>query len=290
METKVEKSVNGQLISVGHRDTIRLLEVYVKRSLSLNDSEYDDKKPQRKEKWVTNPRRKRLHSSDPSIHAPNLPIDIDINVFSLCGSSLDRAEKTDEESQKPNKTSKKKKGSFWKNLLNFFSLKDNEEKSEEEDGTPEVANMPQPGSADSVTPYLPNTPNTSQKRKILRKKTLRRRFSKQRLSLTKPNRSGKEHAEITRVDCKLCDIRRFLVIYSKGATATQTLFLFFFPAVISVEPTYSYYEKVTEELEKIVIEVQEKEEAEHLSDGEKSLIIIIIIMLLLLFLLLLSFT
>lgn len=42
-----------------------------------------------------------------------------------------------------------------------------------------------------------------------------------------------------------------------------------FPAVISVEPTYSYYEKVSEELERIVHEVKEQEELETLSDGEK---------------------
>lgn len=36
-----------------------------------------------------------------------------------------------------------------------------------------------------------------------------------------------------------------------------------------MEPTYSYYEKVSEELERIVHEVQEKEEPEPLSDGEK---------------------
>lgn len=35
-----------------------------------------------------------------------------------------------------------------------------------------------------------------------------------------------------------------------------------------MEPTYSYYEKVSEELEKIVHEVQEKEEEKLLSDGE----------------------
>lgn len=42
-----------------------------------------------------------------------------------------------------------------------------------------------------------------------------------------------------------------------------------FAAVVSVEPTYSYYEKVTEELEKIVHEVKEKEEVLRLSDGKK---------------------
>lgn len=46
-------------------------------------------------------------------------------------------------------------------------------------------------------------------------------------------------------------------------------FFFFFLDAVSVEPTYSYYEKVSEELERIVHEVQEKEEVEPLSDGEK---------------------
>ncbi|XP_011611968.1 uncharacterized protein [Takifugu rubripes] len=234
------KSVNGQLISVPHRDTIRLLEVYITRSLSLNDSEYDNKKSKRKEKWVTNPRRKRLHSSDPSIHIPELPNGIEIGPFSVFEPSSQQPEKTDQESQKTTRKSRKnKKSSFWKNLLGFFSPK-NEEKSEEEDDPPEIPEVPQlGGSSDSVTTYVPNTPTVQQKKKLLRKKPMRRKFSKQRLSLTKHSRSGKDHAEITRVD-----------------------------SVISVEPTYSYYEKVTEELEKIVIEVQEKEQVEHLSDEE----------------------
>lgn len=207
---ETRKSINGQLISVPHRDTIRLLEVYIKRSLSLNDSEYDQKKPKRKEKWVTNPRRKRLHSSDPSIHMPELAKDIEIGPFTVCEPSSNKS-KNDEESQRPTKPSKKnKKSSFWKNLLGFFSLKNNEEKSEDEDGPLEIPETPQPEeSSDSVNTYLPTTPNSQHKRKILKKRTLRRRFSKQRMSLTKLNRSGKEHAEIMRVDCKLCDIRHF---------------------------------------------------------------------------------
>lgn len=47
--------------------------------------------------------------------------------------------------------------------------------------------------------------------------------------------------------------------------------IFCFAAVISVEPTYAYYEKVSEELERIVHEVKEKEEVEPLSHGEKLL-------------------
>lgn len=41
-----------------------------------------------------------------------------------------------------------------------------------------------------------------------------------------------------------------------------------FAALISVEPTESYYEKVSEELERIVHEVKEQEEVETLSEGE----------------------
>ena len=36
-----------------------------------------------------------------------------------------------------------------------------------------------------------------------------------------------------------------------------------------MEPTYAYYEKVSEELEKIVLEVKDKEEARPLTNGEK---------------------
>lgn len=232
MEVQQEnrKSVNGQLI-VSHRDTIRLLEVYITRSLSLNDSEYDNKKPKRKEKWVTNPRRKRLHSSDPSIHIPELPNGIEIGPFSVFEPSSQQPEKTDQESQKTTRKSKKnKKSSIWKNLLGFFNLK-NEERSEEEDDPLEVPEVSQlEGSTDSVTTYVPNTQTVQQKKKMLRKKPMRRRFSKQKLSLTKHSRSGKDHAEITRVDCKFFDMRSCL-IYSKDATVAKIqCFYFLFPS------------------------------------------------------------
>lgn len=47
----------------------------------------------------------------------------------------------------------------------------------------------------------------------------------------------------------------------------MSCFVFCFAAVVSVEATYSYYEKVSQELERIVHEV--KEEVEQLTDGEK---------------------
>lgn len=205
---ETRRSINGQLISVPHRDTIRLLEVYVKRSLSLNDSEYDDRKPARKEKWVTNPRRNRLHSSDPSIHVPDFPKDMEIDPFAAFEPSPKEPEKAEEEPQKPVKRSKKiKKGSFWKNMLVFFNLKNSEDKSEDEDGPPEMPVVPQvpqaEGSLDNVNAHVPSAPSAPQKKKMMRRKSMRRRFSKQKLSLTKINRTGKEHAEITRLDCEL---------------------------------------------------------------------------------------
>lgn len=48
----------------------------------------------------------------------------------------------------------------------------------------------------------------------------------------------------------------------------------------AVEPTYSYYEKVSEELEKIVHEVKEKEEVRPLSDGKRQFLFVLIMPLL----------
>lgn len=61
-----------QLLYVGQQDTSRLLEVYVKRSLSLNDGQSNDRQVGGKQrKWVTvseRNKRDRLYSSDTSVH------------------------------------------------------------------------------------------------------------------------------------------------------------------------------------------------------------------------------
>ncbi|XP_044070682.1 uncharacterized protein LOC122884618 [Siniperca chuatsi] len=243
METQREtqRPNNGQLISVPHKDTIRLLEVYVKRSLSVNDGTLGNKRAEGKEKWVTMPRKQRRHSSDPSLHLAGELNGEEIGTFSAVEAPTNHPETRPEESVKPTKKSKKnKKSSFWKSLVGIFYRKNNEEKDEEQDSPSEVPEVCQAEVAsDTVTTCLPTTPVT--KRKPSRRNSLKRRFSKRRLSLTKPNKSGKDRnpADITRVE-----------------------------AVVSVESTYSYYEKVSEELERIVHEVQEKEEVERLSDEE----------------------
>lgn len=206
METQTDnhRPSHGQLISVPHKDTVRLLEVYVKRSLSLNDGALSDKKSRRKEKWVTVPRKHRLHSSDPSIHLIEDLDDGEIGPFSAIRSSTKEPETIYEEPEKPTKKlrkkSKNKKPSFWKNLFGFFSRLGSEEKSEDEDGPPETPVVPQLEEPfDSVSTCLPTTPVASQKRKLTRKKSKRRRLSKRRISLK--NKSINHH-DITRVDGK----------------------------------------------------------------------------------------
>ncbi|KAM7423032.1 hypothetical protein PAMA_010865 [Pampus argenteus] len=243
METQTEKqrSNSGQLISVPHKDTIRLLEVYVKRSLSLNDTIQGKQRPKRKEKWVTIPRRQRRYSSDPSIHLGEGLNDEGTGTFTVSEPPPTRAETCPDEPEKPTRKSKKnKKPSLWKSFLGLFSRKGDEEQespSEIPEATPAEEDL------DAVTPYLPTTPVTVQNKKYMRRKSLKRRFSKRRLSLIKSNKreAGKElnPADITMVE-----------------------------TVVSVEPTYSYYEKVSEELERIVLEVKENEEVESLTDEE----------------------
>lgn len=226
----------GQLISVPHKDTIRLLEVYVKRSLSLNDGAMGDKRARKKEKWVTMPKRHRRHSSDPSLHLAEGLSDGEIGVFSVVEPPTDLPETCPEEPEKPKKKKKKtKKPSLWKSFIGFFSQKSNKDKDEdeEEDSPPEMSE-----STVTATTCQSTTPVTLRK-KSTRKKSMKRRFSKRRLSLIKPIKPAKE-------------------LNTDDITGVE--------AVISVEPTYSYYEKVTKELEKIVHEV--KEEAKPLSDEE----------------------
>ncbi|XP_068567856.1 apoptosis facilitator Bcl-2-like protein 14 [Cebidichthys violaceus] len=227
--TKTQKPSNGQLIYVPHKDTIRLLEVYVKRSLSLNDGTLGDKRAGGKEKWVTNPRKLRRHSSDTCLHLADEPNDGEIGKF-FPVPTADQPETRPEESEKPVKKSKKnKKPSLWKSFLGIFSRKVTEEKDEEQDSPPEIPESPSAAEAsDTVTTCLPTIRVNPQKRKSTRRKSLRRRFSERRQSVKKP--IDFNHADITRVEA------------------------------VSVEPTYRYYEKVSEELEKIIHEVQEKEE------------------------------
>lgn len=239
-QTEKQKVSNGQLIFVPHEDTIRLMEVYVKRSLSVNDGRLPSRRDERREKWVT--KKARRHSSDPSLHLADGSIGI--GDFQAVELSSDRPEACPEEPEKPEKQNKKskknKKPSFWKSLLGFFSRRGSEDKDEEQDSateTPRASTVELPSEA--AISCLPTAPVSSPK-KSSRRKSIKRRFSKRRLSL----------------------------LQSKLSRDRSPAGISDFEAVTRVEATYSYYEKVSEELEKIVLEVKVKEEDQRLSDEE----------------------
>ncbi|XP_013863972.1 uncharacterized protein LOC106517596 [Austrofundulus limnaeus] len=229
-QTEKQRPPHGQLISVPHKDTIRLLEVYVKRSLSLNDGSLGLKRSGKKEKWVTMARKHRRSSSDPSLFLANEIKPGDSEVFRAAESLSDVPEKPPEDLEKSKKPKKNKKPSFLKTFFGFFTRKNDEDSEEDPNDSAEVS-----VASEAVTTCLPTPPVTLQK-KSTRKSSLKRKMSKR---LSKRASKLLNPADITGVG-----------------------------AVISVEPTYAYYEKVSEELEKIVHEVKEKEEVEVLSDAE----------------------
>lgn len=191
IQSEKQRPSNGQLISVPRKDTIRLLEVYVKRSLSLNDGTLGDRRVKRKEKWVTMPRKQRRHSSDPSLHLADGLNDEEIGTFDASEPPATQPETHPEEPEKLTRKSKKnKKPSLWKSFLGLFSRKSDEEQ-ESSSEMPEAS--PAEENSDATTNYLPTTPVTVQKKKSMRKKSLKRRFSKRRISLIKP--SKREHGK-----------------------------------------------------------------------------------------------
>lgn len=191
METKTDdqKPNNGQLILVPHRDTVRLLEVYVKRSLSLNDGALGAKSPKDKQKWVT--KRQRRHSSDPSLHlAEGLTVRESDPPLPVAEPPAKEPQPHPEEPvlEKSTKKSKKnKKPSFWKSITSFFSRKSSDNNNEEQDSPSDTAkDSATDDSSDPGATCLPTTPVAPQKKKSLRRKSIKRRFSRKRLSITKP--------------------------------------------------------------------------------------------------------
>lgn len=197
-DTQTHRPSNGQLILVPHKDTIRLLEVFIKRSLSLNDGTLGEKQSHRKEKWVTVQRKQRRHSSDPSLHLIDGFQDSEVGPFSAVDSETNEPETIFEEPEKPTKKSKKlKKPSLFKNLFGIFSRKSTEDKSEDEDDPPDTLVVDKSeGSSDTLYNCLPTTPSSSQRRKSSKKKLRRRKFSKRLSIINKPN----NNPDITRID------------------------------------------------------------------------------------------
>lgn len=178
-ETAHRWTNDSPVISVAPNDTRRLLEVYVKRSLSLNDESLGLKRPEHKLKWVTIPKRHRRHSSDPSFHLAD-----DLNDGTFRSLAPDETPPDIVSEGKVSKKSKKnKKPSLWKNFLGLFSRRGNEEKAEEQECPSDIPEASD-DDADYTSVCLPgSTPASSTKKKSSKRMSLKRRFSKRRLSL-----------------------------------------------------------------------------------------------------------
>lgn len=244
----------SQIIFVNHKDTSRLLEVYVTRSLSLNDKTLmvNQKRSRKNNKWVTVPHDQRIrrHSSDPSVHLD--PSSNDENITSInCTPATDPvfepamdvadhdtiSKEKERKKMKKKKKKKEQKNSLWKGFLSLFS-KTNED-IEEKDfkaAMDDKKSTPEP-----TSPQTQCLPSASA---IQKRKSLRRRFSKKKLSL---KRSTKDHPDRHSAKAPADTIPSIHVDVSE------------IESVLSVEPTYTYYEKVSEEMEKIVHEVKDKE-------------------------------
>ncbi|XP_073708763.1 uncharacterized protein [Garra rufa] len=288
-----------QLLSVGEKDTKRLLEVYVQRSLSLNDGTQSLlRQEQRARKWVAIKERKtrdRKHSSDTSLNLTSQASISDENIsyepvaeppqdkketpsekkskmWRVKGSlrrndgsnvsqksnskpkkRLLRLDKGKEEGgqstdalppetsvfadgdmqlnvlenvetstvEKKEKESKKtKKPTVWKSFLNWFS-KGNSEKEQDHQRTEE-----QPPLSQSSTPQISCLP-------------LADSLSKGDINLRRSKSSKKKTFH-----------RRSLKWRRSGDMTTEK-------SVEVVESTTSYYEKMSEELERIVHEVKD---------------------------------
>ncbi|KAG9352833.1 hypothetical protein JZ751_017409 [Albula glossodonta] len=252
-------SPQPQVLSLGHNDATRLLEVYVTRSLSLNDGRAGDRQSGVKSrKWVTLADRKsrvRRYSSDSSVHLrPNegedmigpfepvpmenpsttpvhVPADhpTDVPRGTPMASHLESSTEYEQDGKSSKKGAKKsKKPSFLKSILNIFSRKGGQKKEERKSSSP-----------DRVGPLIPPDVSSSganqaspQARRSLKRK-LSRRFSFRNRGVDEvKNRSLRKPSSL--------DLSK--KVHVAGA--------------VSVEPTSLYYEKVSEELEKIVKEVK----------------------------------
>ncbi|XP_038863278.1 uncharacterized protein LOC120058562 [Salvelinus namaycush] len=252
-EKKMPKQ--AQLLSLGRKDTSHLLEVYVKRSISLSDGTCEDQRsPTKPRKWVTlSEKRRRVHRHsidslvtlgpskleegdatstphDEGFVIPNVaPVEIpgpaDIPEIDVS---------TELENKSKEGKKKTKRPSLWKSFLGLFSKKGSDQKDEHESGT--------------------ETGGQSQGNKSIKKQWRSMRRLPQRK---------------TKSDSLRGSVRR-----SSTRNRANTTEITGVESVVSVVLTDSYYEKVSEELEKIVSEEKETDTASTDEDVIKRIIVL----------------
>ncbi|XP_041084840.1 apoptosis facilitator Bcl-2-like protein 14 isoform X2 [Polyodon spathula] len=233
--------LDPRLLSLGRKDAERVLELYVRRSLSLNDGPGRDRKPRgrggdrRGAKNVKGEVRRSISELDHLGPSSEVGKEVKVPVEPKLSESPTRSvTPLGSSTEKPKKASKKGKKSVLKGLFSFFWKKSSEEKEDQE---PTSEEKPASGSTESqgapagclpVTRqfsedhYSPTTPRPA--KPLKRKSTLRKSFSFKSRGTDAPKKPT------------------FLAlrgnVHKQEAPETQ--------------PQYSYYEQVSVEMERIV--------------------------------------
>ncbi|XP_010865678.1 uncharacterized protein LOC105008160 [Esox lucius] len=273
MEDTVKKEPkNAQVLSLGRKDTRRLLDVYVRRSISLNDGTCEDQiKKNKPRKWVTLSMKHRTvsrpmsdtsltlgpstpHKDSPSSTQPDRKVP-NVAPRTISGPVAITEIETFTETENKSKEHKKrsKRSYLWKNFLGFFSKKGSDKKDEQ----------------DSRTEKHGQSQGTEKKKSIkLRNSTKKLSIIKSKIDRVSVRRRSqardRTNTDITGVESVLSVVptdsyyEKVSEELEKIVHEVKEIGTPLPDAVLCVEPTDSYYEKVSEELEKIVHEVKEK--------------------------------
>ncbi|XP_067314628.1 apoptosis facilitator Bcl-2-like protein 14 [Pseudorasbora parva] len=282
-----------QLLSVGEKDKKRLLEVYVKRSLSLNDgSQCLRRREDRSRKWVATAEQKTRDHKHTSLNLSSQASisDEDIRYESVLEPQLDKKDSSSEKKSKKWRV----KGSLRRNDGSNVSQKSNGkpkkwfqhlDKGKDEVGQSNEA-LPQTstvtvGDIHSKTPESSTVERKDKEGKKTKKPTIWKTFlswfskggnekeqdhqrTEEQLSLSQP--STPQMSCLPLADSKSkgeINLRRSKSLKKKPLHRRSSKWrrsgdMSAAKSVKMVEPTTSYYEKMSEELEKIVHEVKDK--------------------------------
>ncbi|XP_048098318.1 uncharacterized protein LOC125294032 [Alosa alosa] len=245
METdNVASPPSPQLLFLGQKSTKRLLEVYVKRTLSLNDN---TARPQRVKprKWVivdSKGNRIRKASSDSSTYRLSREISQtepkEPSTDTTNDSHQTKSKKTEIKPQTQRIT---KKASILRSFISLFSRKNHEAQNSASVPDTPVFSGPADGCfATDACPPVPEMPKTEGDGKTLRhSKSIKKRLSLKKLSF-------RSHHDAEKLD----SVRRQSSLAPADVVRVPD-------AIVCVEPSSAYFEKVSEELERIVKEVKE---------------------------------
>ncbi|XP_062397544.1 uncharacterized protein LOC134087804 [Sardina pilchardus] len=244
METdNVASPPSPQLLFLGQKSTKRLLEVYVKRTLSLNDN---TARPQRAKnrKWVivdSKGNRIRKASSDSSTYR----LSREISQSEPKELNTDTTNDSSQTIIKPRTRKIAKKPSILRGFISLFSRKNHEVQNSATVPDSPVFSGPADGCS-ATDPCPPDIPGTERDGNTLRhSKSIKKRLSLKKLSFRSHHDADKSDSVRKQSSLAPADVVRVP------------------DAIVCVEPASAYFEKVSEELERIVKEVKESPNEEE---------------------------